>query len=280
MQKFPFGDTLFHVGNLYKTGNLDTIIFAGSIQDTLFIGNQSCELAITLGEQNSISSISGAAFLLKLSQGKWSNASFDYRRFGSILPYQFGLPFAHFYPINYIHPLDSSIILLAMARANQSYSYSGDTLLRIMADLDFNSGNKSNTNQYSEVSIDILGGTIMRSDGQTELVAGRGARILIENSGTLLFDDIILRANSHQEGVSLHWSTSLASSIGDFEVQRIEISGEWKNISVQAIENLDFPNRSYSFVDSFPINGLNQYRIKVENLEGETQFSNVATTWL
>ena len=79
--------------------------------------------------------------------------------------------------------------------------------------------------------------------------------------------------------VGLTWTLSGGQMVGDFEVQRSTDATDWTTIgTVEAVSSDAGTN--YSFTDVSPVNGMNYYRLLVQNADGSVTFTPIRSVSL
>jgi parallel beta-helix repeat protein len=69
----------------------------------------------------------------------------------------------------------------------------------------------------------------------------------------------------------LSWTTASEINVQNFEIQRMTKENVFETIGTKKAQNQAF---SYTFNDNSPLNGINYYRLRTNDLDGSTSFSN------
>ena len=97
----------------------------------------------------------------------------------------------------------------------------------------------------------------------------------INSVGTLPVDITSFSAILNDDAVNLSWSVDQQIDFDHFEVMRSNDGGTWQTLSnVAAIPTKGVAN--YSYVDGAPFHGLNYYRLKAVDIDGNFKLSEVA----
>ena len=77
--------------------------------------------------------------------------------------------------------------------------------------------------------------------------------------------------------VALSWKTELEINSSHFDIERSTDSKQWSSIgTVQASGNVSV-EKSYSFTDAAPANGINYYRLKIVDIDAKFEYSPIKT---
>lgn len=77
--------------------------------------------------------------------------------------------------------------------------------------------------------------------------------------------------------VSLYWETASEVNNAGFEVQHSKDGKNWTKVGFVAGEGNSVTQKDYLFLDEFPFKGLNYYRLKQIDFDGNTEYSKVIT---
>ncbi len=83
------------------------------------------------------------------------------------------------------------------------------------------------------------------------------------------------QANNQRNTIVLTWTTTKETNIKGFELQRKNIKGFWESLNFISAVGSSTSMQEYSFTDTYPYTGTNYYRLKIEENNGETNFSEV-----
>jgi uncharacterized repeat protein (TIGR01451 family) len=75
--------------------------------------------------------------------------------------------------------------------------------------------------------------------------------------------------------VKLEWSTSSETNSSSFEIQRSVNGVDFSKIAIENASNNSSVTKNYSFIDSLPVTGINYYRLKLIDANGEFKYSNI-----
>ncbi len=79
------------------------------------------------------------------------------------------------------------------------------------------------------------------------------------------------------QSVELNWATSNETNFNSFEIQNSANLNEWENIGIVKADPIKTEIKQYNYTHFFPNNGLNYYRLKLIDLDGKFEYSNINT---
>jgi hypothetical protein len=77
--------------------------------------------------------------------------------------------------------------------------------------------------------------------------------------------------------IVLSWSTALENNNSHFEIQRSSTSNTWGSIGRVTGQGNSLEKKDYKFVDTNPNRGINYYRLKQFDFDGQFEYSNVVS---
>jgi serine protease AprX len=105
---------------------------------------------------------------------------------------------------------------------------------------------------------------------------GRADALAAVNAALVLLPVELIDFKGHLQGkaVQLHWEVAPDGSLNHFELERSGSSLDWTAINRQVFD----PKRGYyQFLDPSPASGNNYYRLKMVDLDGSIQYSELVT---
>lgn len=101
---------------------------------------------------------------------------------------------------------------------------------------------------------------------------------LVVSFGTLplKFISFTAKADAMGKGVDLKWQTKNEVNTSDFVIERKKVTGSFTEIGIKKSNN-QLTINNYSFRDESSIYGLNYYRIKQRDRNGDFDYSNIVT---
>ena len=128
--------------------------------------------------------------------------------------------------------------------------------------------------QGTELAASCLGhsgGT--EAGGNGAVLLGASIPTYLNVSGCLILPVELAYFSGEQQGdkVLLSWGTAEEANLSHFLVQRVDGSGDFQNLAAVASRHL--AGTDYEFIDEYPLPGLNRYRIKHVDLNGEFSLS-------
>jgi len=91
--------------------------------------------------------------------------------------------------------------------------------------------------------------------------------------GTLPLTFTGLKAYQHNTAINIDWNTATENNMKDYTVERSTNGSNYNNIATIKANNL--PVNNYSYVDVYPANGSNYYRIMSTDINGVTKYSEI-----
>ncbi len=110
----------------------------------------------------------------------------------------------------------------------------------------------------------------------TLTLAGESTEYILGSAGFALpvnFESFV--ASREATGVQLSWKTAQETDNKGFEIQRSTGNNDWTNIGFVAADPNGGNGSTYSFTDARPTKGTNYYRLRQEDLNGRSKFSDV-----
>ncbi len=86
-------------------------------------------------------------------------------------------------------------------------------------------------------------------------------------------DELQFTAADDEGQVYLNWKYSAGEDIDYYTIQKLDSKGNYTDLAHVQSENLT--GNSYEWVDSWPIPGMNYYRLRIHNKNGDTHFSDI-----
>jgi len=77
------------------------------------------------------------------------------------------------------------------------------------------------------------------------------------------------------EGIHLDWTTATESNTSHFAVERMDETGAFVQIGQAAAAGYSSSTTAYQFLDESPLSGFNHYRLKMIDLDGSSEMSDV-----
>ncbi|MGB0431755.1 MAG: hypothetical protein ACPGLV_14875, partial [Bacteroidia bacterium] len=108
------------------------------------------------------------------------------------------------------------------------------------------------------------------------MTAGTEYLFAIGSTGSALPVDLVsFNAKSFDKKVMLTWQTAMEINNDRFEIERLALGENWTPIGEIKGAGNSVDVLRYSFVDLNPVNGINYYRLKQVDFNGEFEYSNV-----
>ncbi|MBI1226479.1 MAG: T9SS type A sorting domain-containing protein [Bacteroidetes bacterium] len=85
--------------------------------------------------------------------------------------------------------------------------------------------------------------------------------------------DFVLKNTQHS--IELNWQTASELNNSHFEIERSADSGKWETLGENEGHGTTLTQHSYSFIDKWPLTGLNYYRLKQVDFNGNFEYSKV-----
>jgi hypothetical protein len=82
-------------------------------------------------------------------------------------------------------------------------------------------------------------------------------------------------AKEKEGAVQTNWSTAFEQNTKDFVVQHKAKEGNWNSVGMITAAGNSSTVQQYSFLHSFPVNGINYYRILQRDIDGRINYSKV-----
>lgn len=116
------------------------------------------------------------------------------------------------------------------------------------------------------------GGTLFDADGMS---VGLDDLHFIVNTNAFILPVELTRfdAFSKDKAVLLKWETASESENAGFEVERSQDAKNWETIGFVEGNGTSFVARNYQFSDANPYSGLNYYRLKQMDYDGQFEYS-------
>lgn len=103
------------------------------------------------------------------------------------------------------------------------------------------------------------------------------AWLAVTPGGPLPITLLNFTAAKQNGSVSLNWQTSNESNSKDFEVQFSRDGTSWQTLGTVIAAGYSTSTRSYSYVHTTPVNGINYYRIKMVDMDNRFTYSDTRT---
>ncbi len=99
-----------------------------------------------------------------------------------------------------------------------------------------------------------------------------------ENPTTVVLPVELTHFNAFQKGteVLLEWQTASETNNAGFEIQKSVDGKQWEKLVFVEGAGTTFESNSYAFLDEYPFNGLNYYRLKQIDFDGRFEYHKVA----
>ncbi len=78
---------------------------------------------------------------------------------------------------------------------------------------------------------------------------------------------------THKNNIEIQWTTAYESNLLDFTVERSDDAIKFYPLSIQAPKGNNLNKTAYTFTDNNPINGIDYYRLKIEEKDGTLSYS-------
>lgn len=166
--------------------------------------------------------------------------------------------------------VDVTILLDAELRISKQLSLTSGSLLSVTSN-----GTVIATGGGSSPKIKFGTGTA-QWNGTNGTLVGPGTMDVTTNDGTLPVDLIFFTALTLDKQVHLSWATASEENFDYFEIQRAVGSDEFASIGALsgAGENV-FSLQEYEFYDEYSLDGINYYRLKIIDLDGTFEYSDI-----
>lgn len=103
---------------------------------------------------------------------------------------------------------------------------------------------------------------------------------VIEGSVILPVSNLVFSAKATNKTVLLNWKTEAEQQTAAYQVQRSADGNTWTDlVSVPAAGNSN-SSHQYSTTDPAPLKGYNYYRLQVQDIDGQVQYSKVLPVYL
>jgi hypothetical protein len=122
----------------------------------------------------------------------------------------------------------------------------------------------------------FLGNNVTQTTNPVDGNLAAGFQTFNSGDGTLPIILADFTAAVNQGAVDLNWSTASESNSDHFAIQRSADAGNtWTNIGTVAAAGNSAVTLNYSYVDSKPVQGTNEYRLQLVDKDGSYTYSQV-----
>jgi len=73
--------------------------------------------------------------------------------------------------------------------------------------------------------------------------------------------------------IILQWRTTLEVAQPNFDIERLDANGVWQRIGTVSSGNTNGNITNFQFIDATPLKGMNTYRLRRNEIEGSTYYS-------
>jgi hypothetical protein len=95
-------------------------------------------------------------------------------------------------------------------------------------------------------------------------------------TGTIPVELVAFQAQAKNKTVALNWQVASEKQLKNYTIQRSLEGDKFEDIGVVAATNTPL-SKNYGFEDSNPVNGINYYRLKINEADGSFKYSNIQT---
>jgi hypothetical protein len=157
---------------------------------------------------------------------------------------------------------------------NATISVGTDGLLEVSGDVAFGNGGNLNVDGLMTVDGDLTGKATILGTG-TITVLGTVSNSITDENGVLPIELTYFNAYKTDNIVKLQWATASELNNDYFTIERSE-----DGVNFYSIEQVDGAGNSlselvYTITDSYPLNGINYYRLKQTDFDGAFTYSDI-----
>jgi hypothetical protein len=98
--------------------------------------------------------------------------------------------------------------------------------------------------------------------------------VILSVSAVLPVELLSFKATPSVSTVNLDWATALEQNTRDFTLER---SRDGKNFTPLSTTDAKGSNSNYAYLDDKPFNGINYYRLTINDLDGKTSYSKIVS---
>lgn len=103
---------------------------------------------------------------------------------------------------------------------------------------------------------------------------------VIEACGIILPLNLLsFEALKSKSNVIIKWNTTAEKSMSHFSIQRSPDAKEWENIGEVEANNEVSGTNTYSFIDDQPLKGTSYYRLRINDMDGNFEYSPVRSVY-
>lgn len=153
------------------------------------------------------------------------------------------------------------------------------TLENATVDLIFTGTNFYNGDTYTlfDAGTVTIVGTLSITNNNGYIIQHQGNGVFLIFSGALPVELIDFTARENDQTVILQWRTASELNNHGFQAQRSTDGKKWQNLAFLPGHGTTHEEQSYTYTDERPLPGLNYYRLRQEDFDGQFEYSQIVS---
>jgi hypothetical protein len=153
------------------------------------------------------------------------------------------------------------------------------TLENATVDLIFTGTNFYNGDTYTlfDAGTVTIVGTLSITNNNGYIIQHQGNGVFLIFSGALPVELIDFTARENDQTVILQWRTASELNNHGFQAQRSTDGKKWQNLAFLLGHGTTHEEQSYTYTDERPLPGLNYYRLRQEDFDGQFEYSQIVS---